>query len=292
MAGGTYTFELWSKSGVRLADISKLAKNRRFTMQRNEAEALTFDLDVVAFEDYCRDKLGNAHPGTLIRPYATDVKVKRQGTYLFGSQVVKVDFQFAEDTTMATITCTGYLNLLNDRYVTASYTALERTTIASNIISLTQSQPYGDVGITIGAQYATGKLSDRNYQSDNIKLKLQQLAALSDAPYDFSISWNKVYRTYQQIGSRRADISLVYGGPLSNVKDLSIEQSALRLYNKITGLSSGFGDVTGTSPQLDVPSALNYYLRERIIQYNSVSQQPTLDQNTQTYGSAARIGDI
>lgn len=278
-----YTIELWTKEGARVADISNLAKNRRFSMERNEAETLTFDLDFNAFQDYCSEKLGGAQPGALIYPYATDVKIKRYDTYLFGTQVVQVDFALEEDSYVASVTCSGYLNLFNDRYVTASYLNIERTTIATNIITLTQSQLFGSVGVTIGDQYVTGKTAERNYQGDNLKTKLQQLAALSDAPFDFDISWDKVFRTYEMIGSYRSDLSLVYGGPLSNVAKFGMEQSALRLYNKVTGLSSGFGEVTGTSVQLDEPSALNFYLRERVMQYNSVKEQSTLDQNTLAY---------
>lgn len=278
-----YVIECWTSGGQRLADISRFAKNRKFTMQRNEAETLTFDVDVVAFEAHCKNKLGGINPGTLIRPYATDVKIKRNNTYLFGAQVVSVDFAFGTDSYTASITCTGYLNLFNDRYVTATYTQVERTTIATNIITLTQAQSYGSLGITLGTQYMTGALSDRTYQQDNVKLKLQQLAALSDSPFDMAISWDKVFTTYQQIGSLRSDVYFVYGGPLSNVAEFGMEQSALRLYNKVTGLSSGFGDVTGTSLALDVPSAQNYLLRERYIQYNSVKVQSTLDENTLAY---------
>jgi hypothetical protein len=32
-----YEFELWSSSGQRLADISRLTQKRSFTIQRNEA---------------------------------------------------------------------------------------------------------------------------------------------------------------------------------------------------------------------------------------------------------------
>ena len=278
-----YTLEAWTISGSRVADISALAKNRKFTMQRNEAETLSFDIDVDDFEKYCLLKLGGAHPRSLILPYASDIKLKVDGEYLFGTQVVNVNFGGDETTNTATVTCTGYLNLLNDRYVTATYTGVERTTIATNIIALTQAKPYGNLGITIGTQHTTGLLSDRAYQNDNVKLKLQQLAALSSAPFDMQITHDKEFRTFEKIGALRSDISLIYGGPASNVKTFGMEQSALRLYNAITGMGSGIGEVALTSEQSDIASMSNYYRREKIMQYNSVKEQQTLDDNTTAY---------
>ena len=284
MTTPVYVFEAWSANGYRLADISKLCRNRSYTRQRNEAETLTFTLDVNALEELCRTRLSGVHPRQLINPYTTDVKVKRNGEYLFGTQVVDVDIELGASSYDATVTCTGYLNLLKDRYVTAIYSDVERTTIASSIIALTQAQARGSVGITIGAgQYVTGKLADRDYPLDNVKTRLQQLAALSDAPYDFVIDADKVWRTYAEAGSVRDDMMLVYGGQRSNVQALNIDRSALRVYNKIYGQGTGLGQVTLSSIQEDVPSQLNYFIREHIANFNSVKEQATLDQNTWTY---------
>jgi hypothetical protein len=300
-----YEIELWSQSGVRIADISALAFNRKYTMQRNEAELLTFDLDLFAFENYCLNALNGTDPQTLIKPYVTDVKVKRAGQYLFGAQVVDVSFSSTQDFRKAgetgggggattqdhvvTITATGYLNLLKDRYVTKTYAATERTAIATDLITTTQAQTNGSVGITnSGTQYATGLVSDRTYALDNVKLKLQELAALSDSPFDFSFSPSKVFQTYSKIGARRQDINLIFGGPLGNVAGFTLDRSAINLFNKIYGIGSGFGAAQLTSTQVDGPSQLNYYLREVIDQFNSVVLQPTLDQNTITAVSISK----
>jgi hypothetical protein len=289
-----YEFELWSQTGYRIADISALCQNREYTLQRNEAETIRFDIDVVAFEAYCLNNLAGTDPKSLLSSYVTDVKVKRAGNYILGAQVVDISFSQSRDTAtagtassgnqsalIATVTCTGYLNFFKDRYVTAAYLATERTTIASNITMLTQSQTNGSVGVTIGGSpYATGQLSDRTYQLDNVKLKLQELATLSDSPFDFAFTPQKVFQTYSKIGARRSDITLVYGGPLGNVSAFSLDRSAINLYNKIYGLGSGFGASQLTSTQSDTTSQLNFYVREWIDQFNSVILQPTLDQNT------------
>lgn len=300
-----YEIELWSQSGTRIADISTLCFNRKYTLQRNEAEQLTFDINLFAFENYCLKNLGGADPKVLIQPYVTDVKIKRAGQYLFGAQVIDVNFDLAADFSRAgeggggaqatssdyrvTVTCTGYFNLFKDRYVTYTYSQKERTFIAGDLITQTQAQPNGSVGVTLNStQYATGLLSDRTYQRDNVKLKIQEMAALSDAPFDCSFSYNKVFSTVQKLGARRQDVSFIYGGPLSNVMGFTMDRSALNLYNKVYGIGSGFGTDQLTSTQADTTSQLNYYVREKIEQYNSVVLQPTLDSNTTTAVALAK----
>ncbi|MDQ0825428.1 hypothetical protein QFZ60_001601 [Arthrobacter sp. B2I5] len=296
-----YEIELWSAGGSRIADISHLCSKRRYTLQRNEAETLTFDLDLNDFERYCLINLGGTDPNVLIKPYVTDVKVKRAGSYLFGAQVVDISFNLSADSSSpgqgssgaqnasVTITCSGYLNLVKDRYVTKTYSQIERTAIATDLLTTTQAQTNGSVGVTIaGSQYATGLPADRTYQRDNVKLKLQELAALSDSPFDFSFTWNKVFQTYSQIGARRTDLKFIWGGPYSNVASFTVDRSGINLFNKVYGLGSGFGTDQLQTTKVDLPSQLNYYLREQIQQFNSVVEQSTLDANTQTAVALAK----
>lgn len=290
-----YEVEVWNAAGARVADISALVSNLHYVITRNDAEQLTFSLDLFAFENYCATALKGLDPKQLIAPDVTDIKLKRNGVYLFGTQVVDVSFDAPQDSSgvgaasgiapgiTINVTASGYLNFFKDRYVTATYLATERTTIATNIITLTQSQLNGSFGVTnSGTQYATGQLSDRTYALDNVKTKLQELAALSDSPFDFSFSPMKVFQTYGKIGARRQDINLIYGGPLGNVAGFALDRSAINLYNLIYGMGSGFGASQLTSTQVDLASQLNFYLRESISQFNSVVLQPTLDANTTT----------
>ncbi len=280
-ANSRYEIELWSQSGLRIADISALCSNRSYSIKRNEAETLTFDIDLFEFEYYCLTNLGGTDPHTLIAPYVTDVKIKRNGVYLFGSQVVNLSFNLSGMSSSVTITCSGYLNLFKDRYVTKTYTATEATSIATDLLTTTQAQTNGSVGVTNAmSQYATGITRDRTYQRDNVKAKIQDLTTLIDGRFDFSFSWDKIFQTYSQIGARRTDINLIYGGPLGNVVDFGLDRSGVNLFNKVYGLGSGFGDDELSSTQTDNTSEINYYVREKIEQFNSVVVQSTLNENT------------
>lgn len=271
-----YTFELWSIAGVKVADISALAKNRKYTLERNAAETLEFTLDLDAFEAFCASI--NTPPRNVLAPYQTDVKVRRNGTYLFGTQVIDCPVELGENTATITVKCTGYLNLFKDRYVTKTYTATDAAAIARDLIMETQLQPNGSVGVTLDAvQYNTGVLRDRTYTRDNVKDKALALTNLIDGNFDIAISWDKKLRTYENIGNLRADLEFTYPG---NIKSVQLERTGTSIFNKIIGVGSGFGEDQITSIVNDVPSQAAYYLRERIEQFNSVVEQTTLDQNT------------
>lgn len=278
-----YEIELWSIQGIKVADISDLAKSRKYTLERNEAEQLEFTLDLDAFEAFCAGI--NTPPRNVLAPYQTEVKIKRNGQYLFGTQVVDCPIELGESARTITVKCTGYLNLFKDRYVTASYDQDDATQIAAALITATQAQANGSVGVTIGAtQYLTGILRDRNYERDNVKSAIQNLTSLIDGNFDFKFTHDKKFETYGQLGALRSDMELAYGGDGSNIKTATIERSGANLYNYIYGLGSGFGAdqlVSDPVDSGDEVSQLAYYRREKIEQFNSVSVQETLDQNTQ-----------
>ena len=296
-ASSVYGIELWSQTGTLIADISRLCSNIRYSMTRNDVETLQFDLDLFTFEAYCKNNLGSTDPKFLLQPYATDLKVKRAGTYLFGCQVVSLSFNLTGDANSTassnasgmsqypvTVSCSGYLNYFKDRYVTKTYTSVERVAIACDLITTTQATTNGSFGVTIASgQYSTAKTdAARTYTQDQVKLKLQELANASDYPFDFSFTWDKQFKTYAKIGAVRGDIAFIYGGPLSNVQSFSMDRSASSLYNTVYGLGSGFGDAQLLSAQSDAASQANYYRREMLSQYPSVLEQATLDTNTKT----------
>lgn len=289
-----YELEVWSIQGRRVADISHLARNRKFTLERNQAETLTFDLDLDVFQNYCQNNLGMA-PQTVLYPYRTDIKLKRNGEYMFGTQVVLVSGSLGKDARTLTVQCTGYLNLFKDRYVTKTYSDIEATQIARDLIIETQSQTNGDMGVTIEEfPYETGIKRDRTFERANVKQETQRLTQLVNGTFDIGFTWDKQFKIYEAIGSFRSDLELTYPGNF--VIGATIERSGLNIFNRIIGLGSGFGDDQLISNQNDTDSQLTYYLRERISLFNSVVLQNTLDQNAQgdleTYKAILEIPKI
>jgi hypothetical protein len=276
-----YTFESWSSNGVPIADISPLCQNRRYTLERNEAELLTFDMDLFQFEDFCANI--NADPYTVLDEYATDIKVKRNGQYLFGTQVVDIAFNLAAGGAQPTfsVMCEGYLNLFTKRWTDGwIYTQQDRCFVVGDLITQTQAIPNGNMGVTLDPSlYMTGVPWNRTYARDNIKRMIQEPTQFTDARFDIGFDYNKVFHTYQQIGSKRTDISFVYGGAGSNIVGFYLDRNASSLYNQIIGLGSGFGKDQVTTTEDDVPGQLNKYLRQDLKQYNGIADETVLIQN-------------
>lgn len=271
-----YEIELWSRQGLLIADISHLAKNLSFSMERNEAEQLSFTLDLNSYELLCLSMGVNST--SILGPYQTDVKVKRNGTYLFGTHVGAVDTVMGETDATISVRCFGYLNLLIDRYVTATYAATDATDIAWALINATQGQTNGNMGITLGVDQADTVLRDRTYTRQNVKEAIVNLTNLVDGRFDFEFTYDKEFNTYNLIGSDlSAELEFIYPG---NIEEVTVPRNGLALSNKIYGIGSGFGDDQLSSTQSDNDSQLNYGVHEKILSFNSVIVQATLDQNT------------
>jgi len=271
-----YEVELWSRQGVLVADISVLVKTMSFTQERNASESFEMTSDLDAFEDLA-SSIGTM-PMVMLNPYRTDIKVKRRGVYLFGVHVVEVNTELNEDESTISIRAVGYLNLLNDRFITKSYTNEYETDIIQDLINETQSQTNGDIGITFGTQVQLVQ-RDRIYERQNIKEAIINLTKLVTGNFDFAFDHNKVFSTYEMIGSDRSiELEFTYPG---NIRQLTVPRTGINLFNKIYGLGAGFGDDQVQSLQADTDSQLEYGVHESIYTWNSVIEQATLDQNAQ-----------
>jgi hypothetical protein len=294
MSSTRYTFELWTKDGNRIADITALCHSRSYTITRNDAEDFSFDIDLFALEAYCASI--NENPLTFITPYETNVRIKRGDDYVLGGEVVDAPLQLGTDQTMSqgqgssgaqtfnptiTVTGKGYLNLFKARYVTNTYNGNERCFIARDLIARTQAVPNGDVGVTMGPQqYDTGiEDTERSYSQQNVATGIQNLTTLQDGTFDFAFGADKVFSTYQMIGSPRTDLQLRWGDDQGNFSGMYLDRTATSLYNEVIGVGDGFGADALTTTQDDIESQRNYYLRQDIKQYNGVTEQPTLDGN-------------
>ena len=268
-----YEVEVWSNSGVYIANISQLAKNRQYSMSRNDAETFSCEIDLQALQRLAA-RLGE-HPRNLLLPDQMNFRIKRAGEYLFGVQIHESPPDISPSSESIQVQSSGYLNLLKDRTVTANFTATESTSIGTGIVTAVQAVTGGNMGITLHAsQYATGVLRDRTYVREEAKDKLQRLTNLQDGRFDFKFSPSKVFRTYSELGAVRSDLRLTLG---RNITHAGFRQILPR--NRIIGLGSGFGANQLISIQDDTASQAGYYMCEKISQYNSVSVQSTLEQN-------------
>lgn len=130
-----YTVEIWDwKTGKYVADISNiLSSELQIEWVLNDVETVTFDIDLVQFEKRC--KMMGVKPAEVLTPYVHDVRIRRNGEYILGCQVVETNFSINENSpAQIGVKCTGFLNLLKDRYITESWSGYSYAEIAQKLV--------------------------------------------------------------------------------------------------------------------------------------------------------------
>lgn len=266
-----YGIELVNSSGLLLADLTGRARNRQLVQSRNEAEDISWTVDLNELERYCR--LLHQDPTTILIPGSTEVRIKRRGTYLAGGQLTYVNPRISSSEQVIELRATGFLNLFNSRYtgttslgsVTESFAATQATSIAATLVTDTQTLTNGNFGVTIGA-LATVGVHDRSYSRTNIKDALQNLTKVQTNAFDFEFTYDKVFNTYVSLGSSRPEIIFEYP---NNIVELSVPNDATSIANQITALGQGFGEQAQTDVEVNnAGSQLTYRLRQNVIQTN------------------------
>lgn len=285
--------ELWSRAGVRLADITSLCQNVSYTEERNEAETLQFSLDLDTFENYLINEAG-LDPVSNFREGQTEIKVKENGQYSFGTQLYYAPINLNNDdqgSATISVQAVGYLNFLASRYPDpdAVYDDIESVEIFYDLIDDAQAVVNGSYGLITrpSGYYVTGVPRDRSFDmyTSSIKANLQYLTNLVDGKFDFRILADKRVMTRQPDGNIRSDFKLAFDRTnfRSTIDNAVLNRGANNLYNQIHGLGSGFGPDQLVSTVDDLPSQIEFGLRELPAQFNEVVNQSTLDENAQAY---------
>lgn len=276
MTPSKYHFELWSPDGELLADLAGRAQSRRITQSRNEAEDIQWQLDINELEDLCRRM--NTTPDALINPGSTEVRIRRGSKYLCGGQITYRDPNISETSQYLDIRATGFLNLFKQRFTDPPeriFSDEQATTIAATLINETQAKGDDwDFGVTIGT-LATVGTHDRTYIEDEIKDSLQRLTRVQVAPFDFEFTHDKVFNTYDRLGSDRPDVIFEYPG---NIKRLRSPRDATGLANSIRVQGSGSGTTAAArAVRDDTTSQTNYKVREKKLLESSTIEVATLE---------------
>ena len=279
MIARVYEVELWSRGGVMIADISSLVQNLKYSMQRNAAESLSFDINLFAFEELCQT-LG-VLPRTILYPYNNDVKIKRNGEYLFGTHIGDLSVSLDVDEQNISVNAFGYLDLLKDRYVTKTYTNEWDTDIVWDLIDTTQSETNGDLGMALGDFSVQLQKRDRTYDKQNVKDAIVNLTNLENGNFDFEFTYDRKLNTYEMMGSDRTT-EMIFSYP-DNVISARIPRTGTRTFNKVYAIGAGFGDDALQTIVQDNTSQLNYGLHETTRSWNSVLDATTLSENANGY---------
>jgi hypothetical protein len=287
-----YRFELYDQNQKLILDLTAIARDRKFSLVRNGVDEISFTLDLRKFEEIARSI--KYHPRELLKQLSADVKVKRNDKYLVGAEIISTPGSISGDTVTLQVRCAGYLNMFKDRYITKTYTQVDRAEIARDMIAWTQQGgtgsyiPIRDFGVRPGPnQVASTVPSDRGLVRQNIKDEIMNSTELITGRYDFEFTPFRLFNTYTNIGSIRDDFLIEYPG---NVVSASIDGDGSTIANEITGLGSGLGAEALSSTVLDTLSASDRKVRQKIVTFNNVQLQSTVDEKT--YGEVRRLKDV
>ena len=113
-----YDIELWDwRTGTFVADLSNLVVgDLEITWQLNDVEEVSFDMDLLRYEEKCQEM--NIDPTTLLVPYKYDIKIRRNGIYILGCNLVEANIVLPNNPpAKIQVKGTGFLNLFKDQYI-------------------------------------------------------------------------------------------------------------------------------------------------------------------------------
>lgn len=272
-----YAIEIWDKSGKPLADIRKLCSNLKWSKTLNNSESVSFEIDLNKLEEtiqnlgYAEDVFGFFEVGR------SDIRIKRDNAYIIGCNVYSFNYATNDPSVKVTVQCVGYLNFYKTQYITANYTQWYQEDILNDIIIKCNQKTGGNYGVTRGASIGGGRIKrDRSYSRKEVASLILQMSQVIDGP-DFDFSPDKKFNTYAAKGAYRPDVRLTYPG---NIQDFSFNRTVEKVANYIYGIGSGNGDDAVQATAEDTTSENYIYRREKVMTWNSVVEQDTLNEHT------------
>lgn len=130
----TYDVEIWDwRTRTYVADISNIVDGLSIDWKLNDVEDVSFSLDLIQFEKRC--KAMGTTPDQVLTPYVHDLRIRRNGEYIIGCQVVETNIQIDNDTPpRIEVRCSGFLNLFKDSYLTMPWKGYTYSEIAEKLI--------------------------------------------------------------------------------------------------------------------------------------------------------------
>jgi hypothetical protein len=264
-----YTVEVWDINGVFVMDVSDIiATSLRISTRINAVEDISFSIDLVQFEKRCAAV--GANPRSILEPYRTDIRIRRNNEYLVGGQVVQTNINFnQQDTNKIEVKCTGYLNYFKDRFVNVVYRDLTYAEIARALITETQSVPnlisnahfYDDIGgwTAIGSGYvAWDALEGRDYKGSLYSSNSTGTTVYAGARYSIGLLAGVTYTlTYWLKATVASGNIYVTSQTGVNVGTTAIANTNWNMYTVswTQGLDSTYVDIKS-----DTGATVNFYL--------------------------------
>lgn len=204
----------------------------------------------------------------------SNVEIYEDGVIQWGGFIHSISTKITYGDDILTVFCKGYLALLKTRIcVSATYTATDAGAIAWGLINTSQSQTYGDMGITSGT-IQTSVQRDRTYQYKNIYDALIDLSEVING-YDIMIDTQKRLQIYYpQKGTIKTDTIIFRHG--ENISTTDYSEDFIDGVNRAIVLGSGFGSAMSTATVDNTTLQSQYYLMEGIVNQKSIEGTTSL----------------
>lgn len=270
-----YKVVVFSKDGLAMGNIFSLCENFSWSKTRNDAESVSFDLNLDRYEEYITAIGFGDNPRNFMETGRNDIRIMRNGQWLLGTNIIKFGYTGGEKGVTMKVQCSGYLNYYKKRYIDIDYDDTAQELILWGVIDQANQKYGGDYGVRQGIHYGATVLRDRHQVRKEVKSFFQQMSQVLGGP-DFEFTHDKLLNTYQAIGSYRPDIRLTFPG---NIAGWSFDRSIENVTNFIYGIGSGNGEDAVQAEAEDTDSEDYLYRREQIVTYNSIVDETNLQQN-------------
>lgn len=276
MAKAKYAIEIWSKDGIPLADIRHICSNFSWSKTLNGSESIGFTVDLKRFEQILKSVGFDGDPFGLLEVGRCDIRIKRNDKYIVGGNVYRFTYTTSYNSITMRVECVGYLNFYKTQYISAEYANVPQQDIMWDVIERCNQKTGGDYGVRRGNHTGDTVNRDRSYERKEVASLIQQLSNVING-CDFEFTPDKKFNTYQTKGTYRPSIRITYPG---NVQTFNFSRTLDKVANYVYGIGSGSGEEAVQSQAEDTESEDYMYRREKISIWNSVTDQDTLNEHT------------
>lgn len=271
-----YAIEIWSKDGIPIADIRQICTSFSWSKTLNGSESVGFTVDLKRLEDILKASGYAGDPFGFMEVGRCDIRIKRDGKYIVGANIYRFNYTSSHNSITMRVECVGYLNFYKTQYISAEYSNIPQQDIMWDVISRCNEKTGGDYGIRRGTHSGDTVNRDRSYERKEVASLITQMSNVING-CDFEFTPDKLFNTYQTKGTYRPSVRLTYPG---NIQAFNFTRTLDKVANYVYGIGSGTGDEAVQSQAEDVNSEDYLYRREKISIWNSVTDQDTLNEHT------------
>lgn len=236
-----WTYRLKDSTGTVICNLVG-AQNRRLSIGLNKAGEASFSYDLKDFY-LLAQKLNGRSVTDLAGLAYNSLEVLREGTLLWGGEMVTMDRGLSAIERTLDFKALGYLWKFGSRYVgmtsDITHTNKDAGEIIEDTVDAIQAETYGDMGFTFGTIEPSVNRT-MTLSRKNVKELFEELSGAENG-FDFDISPTKVINIYYPLkGADKTDfVEFKYPGNIESITEVS---DANELANYVFAVGKGTGE--------------------------------------------------